>query len=70
MTVRFVDADGRTVAHWNKLLKGALARHLLTTGLPRPEALIGWAHPSGYRLDESASTFRRTSAALVLRADR
>ena len=28
-TVRFLDAEGRTVSHWNKLLKGSLVRWLL-----------------------------------------
>ena len=28
--VRFLDAEGRTVSHWNKLLKGSLVRWLLT----------------------------------------
>ena len=29
VTVRFLDAEGRTVSHWNKLLKGSLVRWLL-----------------------------------------
>ena len=68
VTVRFVDAEGRTVSHWNKLLKGALVRHLLAERPAGPEALAGWRHPSGYRLDEAASELGRRHAALVLRA--
>ena len=55
VTVRFVDRNGRTVSHWNKLLKGALVRHLLTERPAGPEELAGWEHPSGYRVDEVAS---------------
>ena len=67
VTVRFVDAGGRTVSHWNKLLKGALVRHLLTERPAGPEALAGWEHPSGYRVDAAASSFGRRAATLVLR---
>jgi cytoplasmic iron level regulating protein YaaA (DUF328/UPF0246 family) len=67
VTVRFVDAGGKTVSHWNKLLKGALVRHLLTERPAGPEALAGWEHPSGYRVDEASSVFGRREATLVLR---
>lgn len=67
VTVRFVDDRGRTVSHWNKLLKGALVRWLLSEQPPGPEALAGFEHPLGYRLDESASTFGSEVAAVVLR---
>ena len=44
--VRFVDADGRTVSHWNKLLKGALVRRLLVgTGLGSPWRRAGGTRP-------------------------
>jgi cytoplasmic iron level regulating protein YaaA (DUF328/UPF0246 family) len=36
------------VNHWNKLLKGSLVRHLLTTQLTGPEGLEHFAHPQGY----------------------
>ena len=68
VTVRFLDRGGRTVSHWNKLLKGALVRHLLTERPASPEDLAGWRHPSGYVVDLPASTLdggRR--AELVLR---
>lgn len=46
-------SDGRlvAVAHWNKLLKGALVRHLLAHPQAGPEELAAWDHPAGYRLD-------------------
>jgi cytoplasmic iron level regulating protein YaaA (DUF328/UPF0246 family) len=55
VTVRFVDRNGVTVSHWNKLLKGALVREVLTRGLTDPRALAGWEHPSGYGLDLDAT---------------
>ncbi len=36
ITVRFADVNGATVAHWNKLLKGALVRHVLDHAHHRP----------------------------------
>jgi len=54
--VRFLDDVERraqrslvTVSHWNKLLKGALVRHLLATGLNEPAGLEAFDHPEGYR---------------------
>lgn len=41
------------VNHWNKLLKGALVRHILTTGASGPDDLVDFEHPEGYRLDAS-----------------
>jgi cytoplasmic iron level regulating protein YaaA (DUF328/UPF0246 family) len=67
ITVRFVDRSDRTVSHWNKLLKGALVRWILTA---RPRAatdLEGFDHPLGYRLDPSASDLTGPVAGLVLR---
>jgi len=55
-TARFVAADGRSVTHWNKLLKGALTRALLTTGATGPRALAGLSLPLGYRLDPGSSS--------------
>ncbi len=45
--------DGRTdlvaVSHWNKLLKGALVRHVLAHQLTEVEGLADFDHPLGYR---------------------
>ena len=68
VTVRFLDGQGRTVSHWNKLLKGALVRHLLTERPAGPEDLAGWEHPSGYRVDLAASDLVADPAVLVMRA--
>jgi len=53
--VRFVDdveKDGErklvTVAHWNKLLKGALVRYVVETQLTDPAGLADFTHPEGY----------------------
>jgi cytoplasmic iron level regulating protein YaaA (DUF328/UPF0246 family) len=55
IVVRFVDdvtRDGErrlvTVSHWNKLLKGALVRHLVTTGADDSTTLASFSHPQGY----------------------
>ena len=54
-TVRFLERrpDGSLVAvsHWNKLLKGALVRHLVDRPGTTKESLVDWEHPLGYRLD-------------------
>lgn len=39
------------VAHWNKLLKGALVRHLLEHPATTPSDLEEWEHPLGFVLD-------------------
>ena len=56
VSVRFLDAVRRggrtelvTVNHWNKLLKGALVRHVLATQMADPEGLVEFDHPLGYR---------------------
>lgn len=56
VVVKFLDDVERagrrqlvTVSHWNKLLKGALVRHLLATGLDEPSGLADFAHPLRYR---------------------
>lgn len=67
VTVRFVDREGRTVSHWNKLLKGALVRWLLTAQPAGPEDLVHFDHPLGYRFDRRASALEGTDAAVVLR---
>jgi uncharacterized protein len=68
VTVRFLDREGRTVSHWNKLLKGALVRWLLTEQPAGPAALAGFRHPLGYRLDRRASSLDGSVATVVLRA--
>lgn len=62
-SVTFVDDVGTgtarkqvAVAHWNKLLKGSLVRHVLTTGLDDPAGLAAFEHPLGYRYDPSRTT--------------
>lgn len=54
--VRFLDRSSvrgverlTAVSHWNKLLKGALVRHLLATQLDDPAGLDQFEHPLGYR---------------------
>lgn len=58
-TVRFAErrADGAlsTVSHWNKLLKGALVRHLVGDEVAAPADLADWHHPLGYRFERAAS---------------
>ena len=55
ITVTFLEPD-RTgelvaVAHWNKLLKGSLVRHLLEHPDLAPDDLGDWQHPEGFVLD-------------------
>jgi uncharacterized protein len=66
ITVRFADANGAAVAHWNKLLKGALVRHVLDHAITDPHDLDGWEHPSGYRLDPKLSDLTEPVATVVL----
>src|SRR4051812_25404923 len=47
VTVRFVDAEDKTVSHWNKLLKGALVRWILTEQPDGPDDLRAFDHPLG-----------------------
>lgn len=67
VTVRFLDTQGRTVSHWNKLLKGSLVRWLLTEQPRGPQALSGFDHPLGYRVDLAASDLDAPLARAVLR---
>ncbi len=62
LSVRFLDERPRakgaersftTVNHWNKLLKGAVVRHVLATGADEPAALAAFTHPEGYDYDPS-----------------
>jgi cytoplasmic iron level regulating protein YaaA (DUF328/UPF0246 family) len=70
VSVRFLDAQGRTISHWNKLLKGSLVRWLLTARPAGPEALAEFDHPLGYRFDTEASTIDSPVATVVLRQPR
>jgi hypothetical protein len=58
-----------TVAHWNKLLKGALVRHVLATQLREVDGLAEFDHPLGYVFDpeltEVADDGVRVTATLV-----
>lgn len=76
VSVRFLDEKPRrpgevrtftSVSHWNKLLKGALVRHVLATGADEPDALAHFEHPLGYRYDPSLTeqTKDRTQIAMV-----
>ena len=58
-----------TVSHWNKLLKGALVRHVVGHGLDDPAGLVDFDHPEGYRYDPSLTetTDTTTDIALVTR---
>jgi cytoplasmic iron level regulating protein YaaA (DUF328/UPF0246 family) len=66
-TVRFVDEQGRTMSHWNKLLKGALVRFLAESGADDPAALAPFRHPTGYRFDPGASDLGGVHAQVVFR---
>lgn len=67
VTVRFIDAQDRTVSHWNKLLKGSLVRWILSARPTGVDDLVGFDHPLGYRFDASASTVDGPLVAAVLR---
>ncbi len=70
VSVEFVEPgrDGRwvTVAHWNKLLKGALVRHLLAEPSTTPEDLVDWEHPAGFRYDPARRRDERDRTVVVL----
>lgn len=55
VTVRFVDSQGKTVNHWNKLLKGSLVRWLAQSAPSEVDALEGFDHPQGYVWDPDAT---------------
>jgi len=55
-----------TVSHWNKLLKGALVRHVVEHGLDDPEGLVDFDHPEGYRYDPSLTETTGTTTDLAL----
>jgi cytoplasmic iron level regulating protein YaaA (DUF328/UPF0246 family) len=66
-TVRFVDPDGRTVSHWNKLLKGALVRWLATGAGADLDELASFDHPQGYRYEPAATVVEGSHVAIELR---
>lgn len=68
VTFRFLDHEGRTVSHWNKLLKGSLVRWLLTEEPEGPEDLGDFSHPLGYSLDRVVSDLSGPVANVVMRA--
>ena len=55
-----------TVSHWNKLLKGALVRHVVEHGLDDPDGLVDFDHPEGYRYDPSLTETTGTTTDLAL----
>lgn len=67
ITVRFVDAEDRTISHWNKLLKGSLVRWLVTTPPQGIDDLAGFDHPQGYRWDPDSTVVDGRHATVVLR---
>ncbi len=76
VVVRFLDDVVRggerrlvTVSHWNKLLKGALVRHVLAHQLRDPEGLSEFRHPEGYeyRPDLTEVSGDRVTVSLVAR---
>jgi len=67
------DGTGRkliTVSHWNKLLKGALVRHVLATQLADPEGLVEFDHPLGYVYDPALTVVGDTATTVSLVARR
>ena len=57
------------VNHWNKLLKGSLVRHVLSTQLRDPEGLAAFTHPEGYvyRPEHTQTVGKEVTVALVAR---
>ncbi len=82
VSVRFLDEQQPTtggksgeliaVAHWNKLLKGSLVRHIVAAQLDDPEGLADLAHPRGYVLRPELTQIEgnRTLVSMVLPYDR
>lgn len=56
VSFRFIEDDGRTVNHWNKLLKGAVVRWLLTERPTGAGDITQFVHPLGYQYDASESS--------------
>jgi hypothetical protein len=55
-----------TVSHWNKLLKGALVRHVVEHGLDDPAGLVDFDHPEGYRYDPSLTVINDATTDVVM----
>ncbi|NLA34404.1 MAG: peroxide stress protein YaaA [Actinobacteria bacterium] len=79
ISVKFVDeaTDPSTgqrkrsvVNHWNKLLKGALVRHVLETQLSDHDGLARFEHPLGYVYDPALTTEARGVTRVTLIAQR
>lgn len=77
LSVRFLDDVGTgsqrrliTVSHWNKLLKGALVRHILATQLDDLDGLIDFDHPEGYRYRPDLTEQRNGATVVALVARR
>jgi cytoplasmic iron level regulating protein YaaA (DUF328/UPF0246 family) len=77
INVRFLDDVERngtrelvTVNHWNKLLKGALVRHIIAEQLTDPFGLAEFTHPQGYVFRPDLSTRADGRAAVVFVARR
>ena len=68
VTVRFEDARGKTISHWNKLLKGSLVRWLVGRAGVCVEDLDRFEHPQGYRLDPAATTRDGVHTSVVMRS--
>lgn len=75
--VRFLDDVERNgertlvaVNHWNKLLKGSLVRHLLTTQLTDPAGLAEFEHPEQYRFAPALTETRGNVVTVALVARR
>lgn len=68
ITARFIDASGRTVSHWNKLLKGSLVRWLLLHPGAGVDDLVGLDHPQGYRYDPASTERQGATTAITFRA--
>lgn len=68
ITVDFLDGDGKRVAHWNKLLKGAVVRWVLSEGVQDGADAASFEHPAGYEFDPVLSTLDDRRQHLVFRA--
>ncbi|MGI9600352.1 MAG: peroxide stress protein YaaA, partial [Acidimicrobiales bacterium] len=76
ITARFLDdvvKQGQrqlvTVSHWNKLLKGALVRHVVDHQVTELDQLSAFVHPEGYqyRADLSSDDGSQAEAVFVSR---
>ena len=53
------------VAHWNKLLKGALVRHVIEEQVSDPDTLADFDHPLGYRYEPARTSVAGTLTRLT-----